>query len=149
MITDTNNEQVARLPLWKGVCEELENKGATDGMEIPLSWFAEKFHRNINDSWLRNDISAVREYFMRKHGLFLDCDGVGSDRYVFIHPRHNADVVVQKARLHFRHLRGLVEFAGKTDTSKLTNEERDRHTSIHERLANKLALMQRNQKQIA
>ena len=130
-----------RLPLWRGVVEQMLADGVAYGMEYDIDWFAEKLRHNVGDMKLSLEITEIRRALM-KHGFYL-CGRVAKGKLVLREPLGMHKRTEEFNRECSRSLKWGLILGTKVPLDALPPDARKKHESLLQKMATRAVLFNR------
>lgn len=143
MKTDTDNQDVVRLPLWRNALDEMRKDVIAHGKTYEAEFFEKHLRCERDDMKFGLALSEIRRE-LEKDGFYLSGRGQKGNQFVILPPSSNADVMLAYQRSAVDALKRGVILGTNTRLDTLTDSERRRHEHLLERMAMKSVLMQRS-----
>lgn len=140
------NEQSAttvRLPEWKHCLEQMRTAGLEYGKVFTADFFETHLQMKRDTMAYSLAISEIRKT-LEKEGMFLSGHGQKGESCTVLPPEENAKVGVRYAYAASDALRRAHTLLSTTPLETLTADQRTKHEQVSERIAVKLALMNRS-----
>lgn len=133
--------EAIKLPLWKNVVEEMTAAGLEENKCWTLEYFTKGLMCEPNGPEFAFAIHYIRKALRRKGWAFASRN---TGQQFFLRPRaENADVMLSMQREAINALREGLILGTTTPLETLNEEQRRRHEGVLEKIALRLALMNR------
>lgn len=143
MIAPADAGGTRRLPLWKNAVDDLVSSAVTYGDTVSVEWFEAALSEKRDTLPFELGVSRVRRA-LEQRGLYLSGEGRKSSGVFTVLPANrNADVVESYGRQMVDVCRRAVALGSATDRKQLTGEEIRVIDAKVQRMATRLALIQR------
>lgn len=137
------NEEITRLPLWRGALEQLQKNGVEHGQTISAEWFEERLKCKRDEMEFGLSMSAIRRE-LEKDGYHISGRGQGGAQFIILPPENHAAVMAHYQRIAIDCLKRGVILGTATRIDLLNAEDRRRHESLCEKMATRSVLMARS-----
>ena len=141
-LTEPEQVNVLRLPLWRNTVEEMLKDGVEYGQTYKAEYFEEKLKCQRDTMQFGIAIHNIRRE-LEGHGFYLSGRGQKGNQLVILPPASNVDVLCGYSRAATDALKRGVILGTHTRLDSLTAGERTRHEKVLEILATKSALIGR------
>ena len=140
-----NEEEVRRLPLWKDWIDRNEHRIA-HGLTVTMEEMEQALDGIRETAPFNHEVQKIRAA-LRHRGMNFSQRGLRGEGFQILPPNTNADTMEGMARAAVNALTAAVILGSNTDHGQLTDQERQRHDSVVQKAANRLALLSRKDPQ--
>lgn len=139
---ETKLAEVVRLPLWKSCVEHMLAEGVEYGKTYTAEYFEERLRCPRDSMQFGLAVSEIRRSLETK-GFYISGRGLKGDSFIILEPNKNQNILRSYGQTATDALKRGVILGTNTRLDLLNEEDRRKHESILEKMATRLALMQR------
>ena len=136
---------IRTLPLWKDWIDRNEHRIAY-GLTVTMEEMEQALDGIRETAAFNLDVQKIRDA-LRHRGMNFSQRGLRGGGFHIMPPNTNADTMEGMARAAVNALTAAVILGSNTDHGQLTDQERQRHDSVVQKAANRLALLSRKDPQ--
>jgi len=140
----TQEPELVKLPLWKSCYEAMIEGGVDYGKVYETKWFEEFLKAPADTMSFGLDVSRINRA-LQFHGFHMTSRGQKGALYVIVQAEANRCVMENYQHQAMDAFKRALVLGTNTRTDMMKEEDRRRHEGTLERIANKLAMLQRRQ----